>query len=359
MTTATVPKRAKLSQNEPPIAVGVDNGHGSLKMVIDSNVNQIKVRCPSKFKEVTEELSDYPTAKDGGYFYYRHGTREELIGREFFTGSLAYAADPSSHTRISDNAEYKIEYALHAIIGALGTLPHRCKWNLEIVPSIHQSKLYRKALIEAIEGEHYICFNDKENSTSKVNIKVLNVLPEGAGAYSYCRSNLLIDATQQTIAFDLGTGTIIWQVFAPGGKLIDRGVLTAGGCVDLMDAIAATPRIQRYEGGRTGDIEMVRQGIESGLFNYGTTGINFKDIYATEVTRWLQDRLSMAVKAVTPWMRSTGNLVVWGGGAQLPGLAEALKRHRFTAIPNAAWANAIGLQRIAQGLCDRKRMNHG
>ncbi|NER49434.1 MAG: ParM/StbA family protein [Symploca sp. SIO1A3] len=359
MTTSTQPIRAEKLRSEPEIAVGVDNGHGSLKFVISSNSGQTKVRCPSKFKEIFEDLSDYSIVREGNYFYYSNGTRKDLIGREFFTGSLAYSAAPSTHIRLSDNPEYKVEYALHAILGALSTLPHRNKWNLKVALSIHQSQLYKKALIEQIEGEHYVGFTDKFESSSKIAIKVLSVLPEGAGAYAYCRSNLLIDSTQQTIAFDLGTGTIIWQVFAPGGKLIDRGVLTAGGCIDLMDAIAATPLIQRYEGGRTGDIEMIRQGIENSTFNYGTTGINFQDIYATEVTRWLQNRLSMAVKAVTPWMRSTGNLVVWGGGAQLPGLAEALKRHRFTAIPNGAWANAIGLQRIAQGLCDRKRMNHG
>ena len=56
---ATQPKQADFDQRTPILAVGVDNGHGLLKVVLDADSRQMKVRCPSKFKELREDLLDY------------------------------------------------------------------------------------------------------------------------------------------------------------------------------------------------------------------------------------------------------------------------------------------------------------
>ncbi len=350
---ATQPKQVDFDRSTPILAVGVDNGHGLLKVVVDADSRQMKVRCPSKFKEIREELLDYPTSKHGSTFYYHDGNAKTLIGTEWKTGDLAYTADPHGHTKLSDKAEYKIEYALHSALGALGTLPHRRSWNLYLVASIHNSKLFAKQLTEALEGTHVVCFNGKSSPQSIIKIKVGLIAPEGSGSYVYCRHQALIDHTKHAIALDFGTGTLIVSVFAPGGSIEFREVLSVGGCIDLLDAIARDRELQLYEGGKLGDVELIRQGIEQRTFLYGNSGISFQDAYQRELMPWLKDRFSLALKAVQPWRKLAGSFLVWGGGAQLPGVAAAVKKFGYTALCEGSWANAIGLQRLAQSRLER------
>jgi len=350
---AIQPKQTDSDQKVPKLAVGVDNGYGLLKVVLDADFRQMKVRCPSKFKELREDLLDYPTSKYGSTFYYRDGDAKELIGREFKTGELAYTSDPHGHTKLSDKAEYKIEYALHSLLGALGTLHYRSEWNLHLAASIHNSKLFAHKLTEVLSGTHVINFNGKAASQSIVKLHVGLVAPEGGGSYVYCRHQNLIDPTKIAIALDFGTGTIIPTVFAPGGSIEYREVLSVGGCVDLLDAIACNRELQIYEGGKLGDVELIRQGIENRSFLYGNSGISFREAYQRELMPWLKDRFSLALKTVQPWRKLAGSLVVWGGGAQLPGVAAAIEKFGFTAVSDGSWANALGLQRLAQSCLER------
>jgi hypothetical protein len=349
------PKTIDFSRSTPATAVGIDNGHGLLKLAIGADSSQMKVRCPSKFKEVREELSDYPTSRYGSTFYYRDGDAKTLIGTEWKTGELAYNADPHGHTKLSDKPEYKIEYALHSILGALGTLPYRQVWNLYLVASIHNSKLFAKQLTEAIEGTHIVCFNGRHSSHSTIKLHVGLIAPEGAGSYIYCRHQNLIDHTKYAIALDFGTGTIIWNVFAANGAIERREVLGVGGCIDLLDALARDRELQIYEGGKLGDVELIRQGIESRSFLYGNSGINFRDAYQRELMPWLKDRFSLGLKAVADWRKLAGSFVVWGGGAQLPGVAAAVQKFGYIAVADGSWANAIGLQRLAQSRLERSK----
>jgi hypothetical protein len=89
----------------------------------------------------------------------------------------------------------------------------------------------------ALEGIHVVNFNGKASPTSTIKIKVGLVAPEGSGSYVYCRHQNLIDHAKHAIALDFGTGTLIVTVFAPGGSVEYREVLSVGGCIDLLDAI--------------------------------------------------------------------------------------------------------------------------
>lgn len=348
MVATYQPKAAVPAKNAPPIPVGVDNGHGLLKMVLYSSASQIKIRCPSKFKENREELVEIPQSKEGSIFYYKEGDSSDLIGKEFKTGNLAYEADPGGHIKLSDNSQYKIDFCLHSILGALGTLPYRQLWNLHLVISIHNWKLFRRHLIKVIEGKHIVNFNGKNSPDSFVFIKVSLVVPEGTGSYAYCRSEGLIDPAHATNAIDFGTGTVIPAALAAGGAETWREPLNIGGCVDLLEALASDREIQIYEGGRTGDIEIIRRGIEEGSFGYGSSGINFRAAYEREFPLWFSDRFGLALKALRPWRNAARNFVVWGGGAQLPGMANAVQKYGYTAVKDGTWANAIGLERIAE-----------
>lgn len=352
--SATQPKQADSTRSIPTLAVGGDSGAGLLKLCLASGSSQMRIRTPSKVLEVKEELYDALTSQQGGHFYYHDGSRQELIGREFLTGTLADWKAPTTHIKLSDDPALKVEYALHLILGALATLPHRLVWDLHLVLSIHDLRVFRKPLIEKVNGTHIVSFNDKTNPSSRINLNITSVVPEGAGSYSYCLKENLINRTAHAIAIDFGTSTVIPTVFAPGGKIIHRKVLEVGGCIDLLSALAGDTELIEFLGkGKAGNIELIRQGIESRTFQYGTRQFNFRNIYARHLKPWLSARLRLAFKEVEEWRDVAQSFVAWGGGAELPGVAKRLAEIGINAVPESCWANAAGLQRMAEGLMAR------
>ncbi len=317
----------------------------------------MRVRTPSKVLEIKEELHDILIDKEGDNFFYHSGDRQDLIGHEFLTGNLAAWKAPTTHIKLSDDPILKVEYCLHSILGALATLPYRPEWNLHLVLSIHNAKVFGSSLKDKVKGIHVVSFNGKNTPTSRVNLNVSLVVPEGAGSYSFCASSKpepLIDRTAHAIAFDFGTSTVIPTVFAPGGKIIHRQVLDVGGCIDLLDAIASDQELIDFLGkGKAGSVEIIRQGIESKEFQYGTRTFNFKSIYARHLKPWLADRLRLCFKEVEEWRDAAQSLVGWGGGAEMPGVAKMIASQGIAAVSEACWANAIGLQRMAEGRLQR------
>ncbi len=344
----TQPITAGTAQSAPAMPTGIDTGAGLVKMAIAGT----RVRIPSKVVQVTD-LEDDLKSPQGGYFFYQDGDRADLIGKQFLTGSLADWKAPTTHVRLSDDSLLKVEYSLHTLLGGLATLPYRYEWNLHLVVSIHNPKLFKDALIGKINGSHIVSFGNKTSPPSLINLNVLLVVPEGAGSYGYCvalKPEPLIDRTAQSIAIDFGTSTIIPTVFAPGGAIIHRQVLEVGGCIDLLDAIAADPELIQFLGsGRVGNIETIRQSIENHSFQYGTRPFNFRHVYAHHLTPWLKDRLRLAFKEIAEWRDVAQSFVAWGGGSEMPGVSKMLQSQGINPVPDGCWANALGLERIATG----------
>lgn len=341
-----IPRKTEPPQKYSVMAGGTDFGAGSFKAVVGGT----RVRTTSCVVEVTD-LEDDLQSTEGGYFYYQGGSREDLIGKQFLTGLLAVWNSPTSHIKISDDPALKAEYSLHLLLGGLATLPYCQEWNLHLVASIHNPKLFKDLVFGKINGSHKVLFGSQSNLVSTVNVNVSLVLPEGTGSYAYCVSSAnLIDRVHQAIAIDFGTSTVITTVFAPGGSIVHRQVLEIGGCIDLLSAIATDNDLITFLGtGKVGSTEVIRSGIEGGSFQYGTRAFNFKPLYAKHLAPWLRDRLRLAFKEVAEWRDSAQSFVVWGGGAQLPGVAKILESQGLTPVPEAMWANAIGLERMAQG----------
>lgn len=352
----TQPKQAEISQAPSLIPVGADTGAGLGKFIFGSGASQMRVRTSSKILEIREELHDTLSSPEGGHFYYHDGDTKDLIRREFLTGALAHWKAPTTHIKLSDDPALKAEYALHLLLGAIATLPIRPNWNLHLVLSIHNAKIFKDLLSQKVTGTHTVSFNGKNNPTSQVNLTVARVLPEGAGSYAYCvaANPPFIDRTGTAIALDLGTATVIVTVFSPLGSIVHRQVLEVGGCIDLLDTIAADPElVQELGTGKVGNIETIRQGIESTTFQYGTRNFNFKHIYARHLKPWLKDRLRLAFKEVEEWRDAAQSFVAWGGGTSMPGVSKMLAAQGITAVPDGCWANAIGLQRMSEGILAR------
>ena len=349
------PFSAGIGQNCPVIPVGCDVGAGLIKIAIDSNGSQMRVRMPSKVVEIKTPLLDELSSKEGGHFYYHSGDRSDLIGKQFLLGDLANHYAPTSHIKLSDDPVLKAEYALHAVLGALATLPHRPEWNLFLVISTHSRELFKDKITSLLSGGHSVSFCGKDKVGTKVKISLGLVVPEGIGAYSQARYLGLIEPKANCVAIDLGTSTVIPQIFAPQGKLISHQPLEVNGAIDLLDAIASDTELLKFLGsGKRGSVELIRLGIEDGSFLYGSRNFSFKGIYSKHLKTWLGDRIRLATKATSEWRDSAQSIVAWGGGVELPGVAQNLKSIGITPLPDGGWANAIGLQTMAQGLLARK-----
>jgi hypothetical protein len=355
MVSTAQPKQADLIQSRPITPTGVDCGAGLTKVCIDSGERQMRIRTSSKVLELKTPLLEDLTSKEGGHFFYHSGDRTDLMGHEFLTGELAAWKAPTTHVKLSDDPALKAEYVLHALLGALATLPHRQKWQLFVVISTHSRKLFNDKLKELTNGVHSISFGGKSKPQTQVNITVGSVAPEGAGSYTNAKRLNLIDPSAHVIAFDFGTSTVIPQVFSPGGKLIYHQPLETGGCIDLLEAIASDAELIQFLGtGKAGNIELIRRGIESGEFGYGTRDFNLRPIYARLVKTWLADRLRLAFKATEEWRDAAQSLVAWGGGTEMPGVSRMLATQKIVTVPDGCWANAVGLQTIATALLARR-----
>jgi hypothetical protein len=185
MVATHQPQIPETHQSTPIIPTGADIGAGLTKLVIGSDSQQMRLRLPSQVIENRTKLYDVLSFKDGGMFFYRGGSRSDLINREFLIGTSAKAKDPKAHIKLSDDPALKVDYALHMILGGLSTLIYRPEWNLHLVISIHDKDAFEQALKANVEGQHIVSFNGKDNPGSRINLKVDQVLPEGAGNYIY------------------------------------------------------------------------------------------------------------------------------------------------------------------------------
>ncbi|MBD0345927.1 MAG: hypothetical protein ICV55_07390 [Coleofasciculus sp. C3-bin4] len=355
MVSIAQPKQADSTQSRSFIPTGVDCGAGLVKVCVDSNGSQMRLRQPSKVLELKTALIDDLVSKEGGHFFYHSGDRIDLINREFLTGELAAWKAPTTHIKLSDDPVLKAEYCLHSILGALAALPHRQEWNLFVVISTHSRDLFNAKLKELTNGVHIVSFNGKNKPQSRVSITVGSVAPEGAGSYTYAKRLNIIDPAAHTIGLDFGTSTVIPQVFAPGGKLIYHQPLEVGGCIDLLEAIASDSELIQFLGtGKAGNIELIRKGIETGEFNYGSRNFVFRPIYARLVKTWLADRLRLALKSTEEWRDAAQSLVAWGGGTQMAGVSRMLGTQGISTVPDGTWANSIGLQTVSTALLARR-----
>lgn len=335
---STLPRLASLASDSQFLPVGVDCGNGNLKLIVD----HVEVRTPSYFLPIHADPYDIPAAIEGGFVQYLEGTRTDLVNRIWITGRPAYVQDPLACLRIVDDERGKIRYGLQMILGGIATLSHRPTWHLLVVASIQDAKVFGAELRQALNGTHTVKFNGKHHST--IEMQVVSVLEEGAGAIISNRSQ--IDADHQNILIDFGAGTTILSLFGVKGRLIDRRIYPAG-VERLIDAVA-TNQATRKQLAQEGDRAVIRSGIEDGSFEYGRTGWTFRSIYEQELKPWVQAVLAPALKIAAPWAPTASTKLAIGGGSQLPGIAQLLARQGFVIAQDGAWSNVRGLSRIAQ-----------
>jgi hypothetical protein len=336
-TRQTTPESGNLSQSLP---IGFDPGNGSAKLRVDG----AEVRIPSLIQPIHGEIYDVPQVKDGALITYHSGTRKDLEKTSWLVGESAYIYNPINCQKIVDDRAGKINFGLQILLGAIGCLPCRPKWQLGLVLSIQDAKAFGDELAESIAGRHVIGINNS-SAVSHVDIDVLTVREEGEGAIITAASTGAINPKNQSILIDAGHGTLISSVFGAGGKLVKRTV-TPGGVSALIDAIAQNLETRRQLK-REGDRHLIRLAIENGSFQYGHSGWNFRSVYNTELKPWVVANLATALKAVDEYRESSAAVVAIGGGSMLPAINQLLANQGIATLPDGSMANVRGLERIA------------
>ena len=341
MNTTAPPKISQLNQQLLPNAasisqvtpLGLDVGNGAVKMT--SSMGQ------TLMESYVHYLSERATHANLGYVEYLSGDCPDLAGKQWIGGLNAYFQSPSGVYRVTDSNNGKAELCLQLLLSALTSLPYRKEWTLNLCASVHDGKVFGKAIRAALEGVHNVRLLGKD---SIITVTLSKVLEEGSGVAYALRNEF--DFTN-ALLFDLGNGTSIVSAFN-GLQMTYRDYAPDAGVEKLIDAIATSDSVRQYLK-RLGDRHLIRAGIEKSDFSYGTQNPdwNFKQAYIESLPRWFEQGLKPFVKAASTRVPAATSIIAVGGGSLLPGMAGLLAKKGITVPTDARWLNAKGLYQIA------------
>lgn len=329
-TGQTMPIDVKSCQALP---IGLDVGNGAVKM--------FSAQGQTLLESYVLYLPERATHANLGYVEYVSGDRADLAEKQWIGGLNAYYQSPTGCYRVTDSRDGKAELCLQLLLSALTAFPHRKEWALNICASVHDGKVFGKAIRAALEGTHNVRLLGKDCT---VTIAVSKVLEEGSGV-AYALRNAY-DFTN-ALLFDLGNGTSIVSAFN-GLQMSHRDYSPDSGVEKLIDAIASSDYVRTYLK-RPGDRHLIRAGIEKGDFSYGTQnpGWNFKQAYIEALPRWFEQGLKPFVKAAETRVPAATAVIAVGGGSCLPGMVGLLAKKAIAVPENPRWLNAKGLYEIA------------
>ncbi|MEP1078602.1 hypothetical protein NDI52_24650 [Leptolyngbya sp. PL-A3] len=259
----------------------------------------------------------------------------------------AYYSSPSGIYRVTDSTDGKVDLSLQLLLSSLTSINVRGDWELSVVASVHDGKVFGRAIAQALTGTHKVRLMGHE---STITIRVEKVLEEGAGAAYAMRAEY--DLTS-ALLFDIGNGTTICSSFN-NLQITSRDYAPTAGVERLIDAIATSDTVRAYLK-RPADLHLIRSGIEKGDFVYGTQhpDWNFKEAYVKALPEWFAQGLKPFVKAAETRVPAATAIIAVGGGACLPGIGSLLAKKNIAVPTQPRWQNAKGLYEIALRLTSR------
>ena len=141
---------------------------------------------------------------------------------------------------------------------------------------------------------------------------------------------------------DVGGGTAIARLFAPGGALLRDADILLPGTSHLAQRLAATI-LSKVES--TADAGSLRDSIASGDFRYGNTEIDFSREFVAVRDGWVSDIRQKLKANWYKYLPSLGELLIIGGSANLLEPMCSASKGRFKLAPKPQLFNFYGLQR--------------
>ncbi|MEG3929185.1 ParM/StbA family protein [Microcoleus sp. T3_D1] len=143
---------------------------------------------------------------------------------------------------------------------------------------------------------------------------------------------------------DIGGGTAIARLFAPGGALLRDADIVLPGTSHLAQRLAAAilPKV-----GNTADAGMLMDAIASGNLCYGSTDIDFSREFVSVRDSWAADIRSKLKSNWAKYLPALGELLIIGGSANLLEPMCAASKGRFKVAPKPQFFNLYGLAKEA------------
>ena len=141
---------------------------------------------------------------------------------------------------------------------------------------------------------------------------------------------------------DIGGGTAIARLFAPGGALLRDADIVLPGTSHLAQRLAAAilPKV-----GSTADAGMLMDAIASNDFRYGSTDIDFSREFVSVRDAWTADVRAKLKANWAKYLPSLGELLIIGGSANLLQPMCEVSKGRFKVAPKPQFFNLYGLQK--------------
>jgi len=324
MTTSYRP--ATYGEIQPHRAVvrpvlAVDPGNRFTKWIECQTVRSI----PSYVKE----LADW---EEGGND--AHSYEIEFLGKRYLVGRLAQlmGGSPAFESGKADLAHLLILPALTS------DSPQRIE--SLVIPTPDSRNQQTIAKLKELETTIEFSVNGHDCLTT---IRSVVAVDECRGAYDLALGRQMWRYPQNPNGvLDIGGGTAIARLFAPGGALLRDADIVLPGTSHLAQRLAAAilPKV-----GNTADAGMLMDAIASNDFRYGSTDIDFSREFVTVRDGWVSDIRAKLKANWAKYLPSLGELVVIGGSASLLQPMCEANKGRFKVAPKPQFFNLYGLQK--------------
>lgn len=301
--------------------LAVDPGNRFTKWIDCQTVRSI----PSYVKE----LSDWEEGgNDAQSFEIGYSGRRYLVGRlaQLMGGSPAFESG-------------KADLAHLLILPALASdSPQRIE--RLVIPTPDSRNQQTIAKLKELETTIEFSVNGHDCLTT---IRSVVATDECRGAYDLAANRQMWRYPQNPNGIlDIGGGTAIARLFAPGGALLRDADIVLPGTSHLAQRLAAAilPKV-----GTTADAGMLMDSIASGNLCYGSTDIDFSREFVAVRDSWTADIRAKLKANWAKYLPSLGELIVIGGSASLlQPMCEASKG-RFKVAPRPQFFNLYGLNK--------------
>jgi hypothetical protein len=301
--------------------LAVDPGNRFTKWIDGSTVRSI----PSYVKA----LEDWEESGNDAQSY-----QVEFDGRRYLVGRLAQLMGgfPAFESGKADLAHLLILPALAS------DSPQRIE--RLVIPTPDSRNLATIAKLKELETTIEFSINGHDCLTT---VRSVAAVDECRGAYDLALGRQMWRYPNNPNGIlDIGGGTAIARLFAPGGALLRDADIVLPGTSHLAQRLAAAilPKV-----GSTADAGSLMDSIATGDYRYGNTDIDFSREFASVRDSWVNDIRSKLKANWAKYLPSLGELVVIGGSASLlQPMCEASKG-RFKVAPRPQFFNLYGLNK--------------
>ncbi len=302
-----------MPSNEMTIArLGADCGNRQIKFGWDvCNISVIPsvIYHPIAIDRISSE------AKDTHIVRYHAGQSSELSEQTWVVGRSAHSFN-GSHTFLGEKADnmHKLALACIPVVGddLISPVSLRIKELRLCLPDAHdQNKV--EILKMKLVGKHHLTIDEQE---IKVAIERVKVIPEGLDAYRWLEHEGFYQYLGINGVLDIGGGNTTGQLFSDSDDPIGDSRCVAPGMVALARALAHDPVFFGAESqGCSPALHTILDGIANGSFAYGTTGINFAEVFPKYLDAWVKDIYQVLKTAWKPYLKEIGEVAILGGGA--------------------------------------------